>query len=230
MMRRHDSRVGVASLAVWALLVAPALGQKSDKDSKDNSDAKKPKLSLKAQPAISMSPSRVVLTAEITGGANDFEEFYCPTVVWEWGDGTQSEASADCAPYETGKSEIKAPLHRRARLQSRQLPVQFHLKQRNKTVGMANVSIQVRPGVRDVPLDMPVRTSAFPQPNTAAARDHRCLVLGPFPSASAVSSVWTLGGELTVRGRAVTDMLPATKGPLVDLTRVNSAEVSRGFR
>jgi len=151
MMRRHDSRVGVASLVVWALLVAPALGQKSDKNSKDNSDSKRPKLSLKAQPAISMSPSRVVLTAEITGGSNDFEEFYCPTVVWEWGDGTQSEASLDCAPYETGKSEIKRRFTVEHVFRAGNFRVLFHLKQRNKTVGMANVNIQVRPGIRDIP-------------------------------------------------------------------------------
>ena len=151
MMRRHDSRVGVASLVVWALLVAPTLGQKSDKDSKDNSDSKKPKLSLKAQPAISMSPSRVVLTAEITGGANDFEEFYCPTVVWGWGDGTQSEASADCAPYESGKSEIKRHFTVEHVFRAGNFRVLFHLKQRDKTVGTATVNIQVRPGIRDVP-------------------------------------------------------------------------------
>jgi len=150
MMRRHDSRVGVASLAVWALLVAPAVGQKSDKDSKDNSDSKKPKLSLKAQPAISISPSRVVLTAEITGGADDFEEFYCPTVVWEWGDGTQSEASSDCAPYETGKSEIKRRFTVEHVFRAGNFRVQLHLKQRAKTVGMAKVSVQVRPGARDI--------------------------------------------------------------------------------
>ena len=56
---------------------------------------------------VSVSPARVVLTAEIVGGANDFEEFYCPTIEWDWGDGTQSESSSDCAPYEAGKSEIK---------------------------------------------------------------------------------------------------------------------------
>ena len=148
-MRHHDSQAVVAGLAVWILLIAPVIGQKSDKDSKDSSDAQKPKLSLKAQPAISMSPSRVVLTAEITGGPNDFEEFYCPTVVWAWGDGTQSEASADCAPYDSGRSEIKRRFTVEHVFRSGNFRVQFHLKQRNKTVAMANVNVQVRPGLRD---------------------------------------------------------------------------------
>jgi hypothetical protein len=151
MMRRHDSRTGVASLVVWALLVAPALGQGSDKDSKANSDSRKPKISLKAQPLISMSPSRVILTAEITGGSNDFEEYYCPSVVWDWGDGTQSEAAMDCAPYEAGKSEIKRRFTVEHVFSAGSFRVRFRLKQREKTVGMANVNIQVRPGIRDIP-------------------------------------------------------------------------------
>ena len=48
-----------------------------------------------------------MLTAEIKGGANDYEDFYCASVEWEWGDDTKSESKADCDPYEAGKSEIK---------------------------------------------------------------------------------------------------------------------------
>jgi hypothetical protein len=54
-----------------------------------------------------MSPARIVLTAELLGGPNDYEDFYCPTTEWDWGDGTLSESTLDCAPYESGKSEIK---------------------------------------------------------------------------------------------------------------------------
>src|SRR3954466_15444476 len=77
------------------------------KNAKDPSSDKKPKLALKAQPVIAMSPARIVLTAELVGGPNDYEEFYCPTVEWDWGDGTQSESTNDCAPFESGKTEIK---------------------------------------------------------------------------------------------------------------------------
>jgi hypothetical protein len=67
----------------------------------------KPKLALKANPAMAFSPARIVFTGELTGIANDNQEFYCPSVEWEWGDGTKSEESADCEPYQAGKSEIK---------------------------------------------------------------------------------------------------------------------------
>src|SRR5689334_16282559 len=75
--------------------ISAAGAQKDDKNTKDSDG--KPKVSLKAQPVIAMSPARVVLTAELTGGANDFEEFYCPSVEWDWGDDTRSEKSDDCA-------------------------------------------------------------------------------------------------------------------------------------
>jgi len=150
MMRRRNSRIGVLCLLLWPLLAAPAAGQKADRNSKEGADSRKPKISLNARPRVGMSPTRVVLTAEISGGPNDFEEFYCPTVVWEWGDGTRSEAAMDCAPYEAGKSEIQRRFSVAHVFTTGTVQVVFHLKQRDKTVGMANVTIQVRPGLRDI--------------------------------------------------------------------------------
>jgi hypothetical protein len=140
---------GAASLVLAIALVTSASAQKADKDSKDNPDSKRPKITLKAQPVISMAPSRVVLTAELVGGANDFEDFYCAAVEWEWGDGTKSESSTDCAPYESGKSEIKRRFTVEHVFRMGAYRVMFHLKRHAKSVGMATVSIQVRPGLRD---------------------------------------------------------------------------------
>jgi len=146
---RRLAACGVACVGVFALLATSATAQKPDKDSKDKTaDVKRPDVRLKAQPVISVAPARIVLTAEILGGPNDFEEFYCPAVQWEWGDGTQSESSADCAPYEPGKSEIKRRftvehVFRRAD----NYRVTFRLKRHDKSVGFATVQIQVRPGL-----------------------------------------------------------------------------------
>jgi hypothetical protein len=140
---------GAASLVLAIAVAASASAQKADKDSKDNQDSKRPKITLKAQPVISMAPSRVVLTAELVGGANDFEDFYCAAVEWEWGDGTKSESSTDCAPYESGKSEIKRRFTVEHVFRMGAYRVMFHLKRHEKSVGMATVSIQVRPGLRD---------------------------------------------------------------------------------
>jgi hypothetical protein len=67
----------------------------------------KPKAALRVNPTVVFPPARVVATAELTEGANDFQDYYCPTIEWEWGDETQKESGEDCDPYEAGKSEIR---------------------------------------------------------------------------------------------------------------------------
>ena len=67
----------------------------------------KPKATLRVNPTLVFPPARVVATAELTEGANDFQDYYCPKIEWIWGDETQKESSEDCDPYEAGKSEIR---------------------------------------------------------------------------------------------------------------------------
>jgi hypothetical protein len=112
--------------------------------------ADKPKISVKANPAMGMSPVRVVVTADITGGPNDNEEFYCPAIEWEWGDDTRSTNNADCDPYIAGKSEIKRRfIADHVYRSSGEYRVQFRLKKKDKTVGAGSTSIRVRPGLGD---------------------------------------------------------------------------------
>jgi hypothetical protein len=111
---------------------------------------RRPKLTLRLRPEIGIAPMRVVATAEFEGGSNDFEDFYCPTTVWEWGDGAVSEATSDCPPYEAGKSQIKRRytvehLFRR----SGQLRVYFSLRQREKEVAVAGANVTIQPGGTD---------------------------------------------------------------------------------
>ena len=109
---------------------------------------KKPSLSLKATPSVSFAPARVVLVAELKGGPNDFEDFYCPTLEWEWGDLTTSTAEADCEPYAAGKSEIKRRYTVEHRFKnSGAFRILLRLKKGDKVVGSANTTIQVRAGL-----------------------------------------------------------------------------------
>ena len=141
--------VSVLALACFGIIaiLAPTLHGAQDKESKEK---KKPSVALRATPSTGFSPLRVFLTAEIKGGADDFSEFYCPTVEWVWGDDTRAESTVDCDPYEAGKSEI-----RRVYTVSRIFPtagnfkVEFRLKQKDKVVGYTTTTVQVRPGVRD---------------------------------------------------------------------------------
>ncbi len=147
---RRSFSVGAACFCLAATVAASDAQKNAGKDAKEPPDAKRPQVRLKANPVISVSPAKITLVAEIVGGANDFEEYYCPTVEWDWGDGTQSESSADCAPYEAGKSEIKRRFtveHIFRRPDNYR--VTFRLKRRDKAVGFASAQVQVRPGLPD---------------------------------------------------------------------------------
>src|SRR5215831_12020530 len=105
---------------------------------------KKPKISVKANPSMGMSPVRVVVTADVSGGPNDNEEFYCAAVEWDWGDETRSSDAADCDPYVAGKSEIKRRFTADHVYRSAgEYQVLFHLKKKDKTVVSGNTIVRV---------------------------------------------------------------------------------------
>ena len=56
-----------------AVVAAAAVSAQKDGAKEKESDNKRPKITLKAQPIISISPSRVTLRAELVGGSNDYE-------------------------------------------------------------------------------------------------------------------------------------------------------------
>ncbi len=118
---------------------------------KTTQDNKRPRLNLRAQPPLGVTPARIVLTAELIGGANDFEEYYCPTIEWEWGDETRSESTTDCEPYEAGKTEIKRRftvehIFRRAGAYK----VYFRMKHNDKDIAAASTTVQIQPGAQDL--------------------------------------------------------------------------------
>ena len=113
-------------------------------------DDRKPSLALKATPPVGFSPLRVRIVADARGGADDYADFYCPSIEWDWDDGTVSENSSDCDPYEPGKSSIgrrwtAEHVYRRAG----SYKLTFRIKQNNKAVATSVANIQVRPGVQD---------------------------------------------------------------------------------
>jgi len=139
----------VIPLAVGVITFAAGAAVRSESFRSEEKNPK-PSIRLKASPIVSFAPSRVVLTVDVNGGANDYEEFYCASVEWDFGDGTKAEAKADCDPYEPGKSEIKRRYTYERIFRTRgDYNIEFRLKQKNKVVGMARTSIKVRPGLSD---------------------------------------------------------------------------------
>src|SRR3970040_1397776 len=99
-------------------------------------EAKKPSLSLRVTPPLGFSPLRVRFVVDVRGGDNDYEDFYCPSIEWDWGDGTGWESSEDCDPYQSGKSLIRRRFSTEHVFQQPgSFRVAFRLKQRSRVVG-----------------------------------------------------------------------------------------------
>lgn len=130
--------------AVSALVLAAVTVMGAD-------DKKKPGFNMRATPVSGFAPLKVSVTVTLQGGPDDYQEFYCPAVEWDWDDGTKSEEKIDCDPYEAGKSEIRRTYRATHTYQfgGSDFRVQFRLKQKNKTVGSASTTIRVQPGIRD---------------------------------------------------------------------------------
>jgi hypothetical protein len=118
--------------------------------------AEKPKLSLKATPVMAMSPARIVVTADLTGGTDD--QVYCLGVEWDWGDGTRSEDSADCEPFEAGKTQVKRHFTADHTFRMEEPPngvgqqpdyrdvhIQLHLKKSGKVVVSGGTTVKIKP-------------------------------------------------------------------------------------
>jgi hypothetical protein len=129
-----------------AILVAGSVAIVGTQDA----EKKKPSVTLRASPSAGFTPLKVVLTAELKGGDDDFADYYCPTIEWVWGDDTRAESTADCDPYEPGKSTIRRRYTTTRIFQiAGDMRIEFRLKKKDKVVGANSTTITVRPGVRD---------------------------------------------------------------------------------
>ncbi len=137
--------------AICTLVAMLAFGPASGAvDAQREGEDRKPSLAFRATPPIGFSPLRVRVAVEVRGGANDYADFYCPNIEWDWGDGTISESSEDCEPYEAGKSTIRRRFSaEHVFRQAGTFQVYFRLKQRGKVVSSGSGNVQVRAGMRD---------------------------------------------------------------------------------
>ena len=133
----------VLSAAVAAIVLVGAVAS-----AQSNGEAKKPSLSLRVAPPVGFAQLRTRLVVDVRGGDDDYADFYCPTIEWDWGDGTVSANSEDCDPYEQGKSSIRRRFStEHVFRQAGSYRVSFRLKQKDRVVGSSTVNIQVRAGV-----------------------------------------------------------------------------------
>ena len=135
----------VLSLALTLMIVC-LLQAAQQKDSPKND---RPSLSLRLAPQTAIAPARVTGNAELRGGSNSFEEYYCVTAEWDWDDGTVSQSTADCDPFELGKSEIRRRYTAEHIYQnSGAFRVTFKLKRKDKALAATTAVVQITGGDR----------------------------------------------------------------------------------
>ncbi|MGH9237030.1 MAG: hypothetical protein ACRD3G_03240 [Vicinamibacterales bacterium] len=143
-------RAGCLTFALATVLTTLAPDVPADAGQRAAQDNKKPSVALRATPPVGFAPLKVRVAAELKGGADDYEDFYCATVEWDWADGTTSGTSEDCNPYEPGKSTIQRRFSAEHTFrQGGEYDVVFRLKQKNRVVAYSKAMVRVRAGIQD---------------------------------------------------------------------------------
>lgn len=143
-------RAGCLTFALATVLTTLAPDVPADAGQRAAQDNKKPSVALRATPPVGFAPLKVRIAAELRGGADDYEDFYCATVEWDWADGTTSGTSEDCNPYEPGKSTIQRRFSAEHTFrQGGEYDVVFRLKQKNRVVAYSKAMVRVRAGIQD---------------------------------------------------------------------------------
>jgi hypothetical protein len=107
---------------------------------------KKPKLDLRVAPSMGTAPVEVTVFLSLRGG-DDLEEFYCPEIESDWGDGAKSSQAPDCAPFEPG-----TPLTRHFSIghlyrQGGYYEVRVQLRKADKTIATGEATVRVQAGL-----------------------------------------------------------------------------------
>jgi hypothetical protein len=133
--------MSLGHLAVLAASLAAASSAPSEE-----LRTRKPRFDLRATPRMSFSPTTVFFTAELSGG-DDVEEFYCPELEWDWGDGGKSIHESDCPPFELGvKIERRFTAEHDFR-RAGQYNIRVAMRRTGRLVALASVRVLVRPGI-----------------------------------------------------------------------------------
>ncbi len=132
-------------MAVGAL-VALALVTSSDMAAAVDKKPKNPDLEIRVRPRFGFSPLNVFVTAELKGG-DDVEDYYCPALEWEWGDGGKSVNEGDCDPWEEGVTELQRRFTASHLFKySGVYRISLRLKRLDRTIAKSTYKLTVRQG------------------------------------------------------------------------------------
>lgn len=108
----------------------------------DGGKPKRPQLDMRATPRMAFSPAEIMVVGQLRGGS-DLEEFYCPGLEWDWGDGSHSSYESDCAPYEAGMSLERFFTARHAYRAPGAYSVRLTLRRADRTVAVGSIAVSV---------------------------------------------------------------------------------------
>jgi hypothetical protein len=108
----------------------------------DARGAKKPRLDLRASPRMALMPVDVLVVAELVGG-DEIEDFYCPAIEWEWGDGGRSAHEADCPPFVPGMAMDRRHSARHAYRQPGEYSVRVTLRRVGRALAVASTVVTI---------------------------------------------------------------------------------------
>jgi hypothetical protein len=103
---------------------------------------KRPRLDLRASPRVAFSPVEILVIADLKGG-QDIEDFYCPGLEWDWGDGSRSAHESDCSPFEAGTTLDRFFTARHTFRAPGAYGVRLTLRRAGRTVAVASVPVTV---------------------------------------------------------------------------------------
>jgi len=115
----------------------------------DGSKLRKPRLDLRATPRMAFSPVNVFLTAELVGG-DELEDYYCPGLEWNWGDGAKSVRESDCPPFEPGRELERRFSAEHGYRRAGDYEITVTLRRANRSLAVASARVNVRPGLGEV--------------------------------------------------------------------------------
>jgi hypothetical protein len=124
----------LAGLLMVALTAAPTAGE--------GRPAKRPRLDLRATPRLAQTPVDVLVVAELVGG-DEIEDFYCPAVEWDWGDGARSAHEGDCPPFEPGMFMARRHSARHAYRQPGEYSVRVTLRRVGRALAAATTLVNI---------------------------------------------------------------------------------------
>jgi hypothetical protein len=138
--------VRTSAKAVLILAALGLVGSALAGDDPKPKKLKKPTLELRVTPRFSFSPADLMFTAELKGG-DDVEEYYCPEIEWEWGDGGKSVQEADCEPWLPDTVIERRFVTHHVFVESGIYQTRITLRKSDRTIATRTIELTVRPGL-----------------------------------------------------------------------------------